>query len=521
MSTLTVPTSAWTPRTYLQGLLIHAPSGTRIVHQDKNSTGTIVFRFHSKANEYLGAVALPKGSGHGSTCGVESLGPTSMRLWLRHEAKQVTGHVTVDIASGKPVVKAGFTAVKAVPYGDPSIDVGNDIICIRLGNRFRGYVLSDALAGRTKKLWDITVPAWGRRFQGHLLFRGNLFLHRDVKTNGSSKAHRYSTAGKLIATKTTTDLGDEAEGLCVVGGAVYTVSRIGGNNAKRTMRATPWVTIPAPSKPENKEPTMAAKVKFRSGYTCSCVADTLPLIEREMIARGIIKSSIDIHQLGWRTDVSASAGTHARGGVIDTAQYSPEQLAVWRSWGVEMQHRTRAQGFSMDHGHGVWRGCPHLSPAAADQDREWLAGRNGLRSRGKIAGPGPIGKETPTWSAAKASKALAASRDLAYWQAELGQIKTVKVSAINAARGSGTASRHVAEMQRWLVSAGRPVAVDGRWSAVNSETQTALDTFRRSLGWTGLDAKGSAGISSLTRLRAAAASTRGVTASTLLPIISA
>ena len=143
-----------------------------------------------------------------------------------------------------------------------------------------------------------------------------------------------------------------------------------------------------------------AKQYFRGGYTCVCLVTIIPLIEKEMIAKGIIKHSIDVHQWGYRNDVSASAGTHAEAGVLDVAQYSDAALKVWREWGVEMQHRTKAQGFSMAHGHGVVKGCTHRSNAAYLQHVDWEKGKNGLRSHGPITGPEPKGKNTPTWQVA-------------------------------------------------------------------------------------------------------------------------
>lgn len=133
--------------------------------------------------------------------------------------------------------------------------------------------------------------------------------------------------------------------------------------------------------------TYTGKVAFRGGWTCECVALSLPRVERAMIQRGIIRHSIDVWQLGYRTDVAASAGTHSAGCMVDVGQYSDAALRVWREYGWTMQHRTRAQGFSMDHGHGGPDGCWHGSDYADYQQREYAAGRNGLLSRGPVTGP--------------------------------------------------------------------------------------------------------------------------------------
>lgn len=131
-----------------------------------------------------------------------------------------------------------------------------------------------------------------------------------------------------------------------------------------------------------------AKVSFRGGWTCGCVATSLPLVEQDMIKAGVIKNSIDIWQLGYRSDVSASAGTHSKGGCTDVDQYSDEALRIWRKWGWTTQHRTRAQGFDMDHGHGFPYGCTHLAPSAQSQATSWKNQRDGLLQNKTVTGPG-------------------------------------------------------------------------------------------------------------------------------------
>jgi hypothetical protein len=52
----------------------------------------------------------------------------------------------------------------------------------------------------------------------------------------------------------------------------------------------------------------------------------------------------------------------------------------------------------MHHAHGWPNDCPHLAPAAQSQQAAWNRGRNGLVSNGLITGPGPKGKDTPSWT---------------------------------------------------------------------------------------------------------------------------
>jgi hypothetical protein len=41
---------------------------------------------------------------------------------------------------------------------------------------------------------------------------------------------------------------------------------------------------------------MTAEVAFRGGYTCSCVATSLPLLELVMLINGNISNSLDLHR---------------------------------------------------------------------------------------------------------------------------------------------------------------------------------------------------------------------------------
>ena len=150
---------------------------------------------------------------------------------------------------------------------------------------------------------------------------------------------------------------------------------------------------PVPAPPATPTPTPevsdVAKVKFRGGWTCSCVATSLPLVEKDMIRRGLIKKNIDIFQLGYRPGgTAASAGTHDEGGCTDVDQYSEAQIKVWREWGWTMQKRVGVG--SGTHAHGWPYKCPHLAPDAKSQERDWDRKDAGLVGAGKVVGPWPI-----------------------------------------------------------------------------------------------------------------------------------
>ena len=225
-----------------------------------------------------------------------------------------------------------------------------------------------------------------------------------------------------------------------------------------------------------------ARVPFRGGWTCECVVQSLPLVERDMIRRGIIRECIDIFQLGWNPNgVAASAGTHDKGGPIDVAQFSDAALQVWWDWGWWMQHRTVAQGFSGDHGHGGPMGCPHGAQLATWQMQAYKRGLNGLRSNGPAAGPW---RTMPSWSdAIKAHQAAdlraASAADVravsAAWSARLPISYAAFMRGVTGVeRGKPTGNvRIVQDILRGKAFLA-PQYVDGRW---NPETGRAWDAF--------------------------------------------
>lgn len=599
----TVPTREWAgdaKRTLVQGLHIHKRSGHKIAHQADDVAGqaeqNVVFRCHKPDGSYVGAITL-KGVGHGSSVGLYSTGDTTMEFWLGSETHNAVVKVAYRIGD------TGFKAVTktVLPKGDVSIDASEDLLCLRNGDRFRGYRFSDARAGKVTQLWDFKIDDWGKRFQGHLIVDGRLFVHRDIQTGGASRVHVFDyPSGKLVQWFDTTDMGDEAEG-CVeidkntaarfgLTAGIYAVKRTGGTGPSRVIEATrmpvkPKVVVPkrltgvdvsshqagwtpaasdsfvmvkategveytnperaaqlaaarakglvtghyhwlTPGRPVEQAAYFVAnadirtgdplwcdwekqsdgtrpsvqdvaafisavqqsvltskvglycsrsdwitttvkagdglwiaqygvdkpdtstdwvfwqhtdkpidqnvskftnqvdllrwlktqrrrfpvvpdydideRIKFRGGRVCRCLAVSLPWIEYAMLEAGVIKYNLDFFQFGYRTDVAASARTHAAGQMIDTGQYSPAALKIWREFGYMMQHRTVAQGF-INHGHGGPKGCPHGSTgssSAQNQERAWNRGRDGLLQNRLIEGPEPKGAATPRWDVA-------------------------------------------------------------------------------------------------------------------------
>jgi len=140
---------------------------------------------------------------------------------------------------------------------------------------------------------------------------------------------------------------------------------------------------------------MGGAPMWRGIPVCSCL---LPLLNDLASGTPTLPRIIPT-QGSWSTSVSASAQTHAGGGVLDISLRGWSSAQVWallvacRQRGLVAWHRTALQGFT-PHVHAVMDGCPHLSGrdrpvagTAAWQVAEYRAGRNGLAGRGRDDGP--------------------------------------------------------------------------------------------------------------------------------------
>lgn len=117
---------------------------------------------------------------------------------------------------------------------------------------------------------------------------------------------------------------------------------------------------------------------FRGFVSCECLAQWLPVYERLLKAKGLIKNSIDVWQL--TGGAPASGGTHTKGGAYDLLyQTSPAHVAVAREMGSGAWGRVVSQGFTKDHQHGCLYGCPHNGPALY----QYTAMRNGFNGLGQ------------------------------------------------------------------------------------------------------------------------------------------
>lgn len=141
---------------------------------------------------------------------------------------------------------------------------------------------------------------------------------------------------------------------------------------------------------------MSDATSFAGKPCCTCLGVWLPAYERELLARKVIRRSLDVYQL--TGTVPQSAGTH-KGGAFDLGQTSLEAIMVARQMGADATwHRPAGWdgGTGISHSHGVLTGCPH-NGAAAYQIAAVRAGFNGLGAGGRggpDTGPRPLSGRT-------------------------------------------------------------------------------------------------------------------------------
>lgn len=144
--------------------------------------------------------------------------------------------------------------------------------------------------------------------------------------------------------------------------------------------------------------TLIQDVAGWSFYSCPCVAEWWPLVQTMALRRGLVKQKLDVSQGGYnRGGVSASAGTHDEGGVLDLRQYSDGVVKLLREAGSAAWHRGYPEFPNNEHTHLVLIGCPHLQGrpsgnrrypiGAAKQVESYKAGRDGLAMNGPDNGP--------------------------------------------------------------------------------------------------------------------------------------
>lgn len=98
--------------------------------------------------------------------------------------------------------------------------------------------------------------------------------------------------------------------------------------------------------------------------------------------------SLTLHQGSYNRGVSASAGTHDGGGVVDLAPWDhARKVRELRRTGFAAWYRPAIPGLWGAHIHAVLIGNAKMSAAANRQVSAYLAGRDGLAGNGPDNGP--------------------------------------------------------------------------------------------------------------------------------------
>jgi len=128
---------------------------------------------------------------------------------------------------------------------------------------------------------------------------------------------------------------------------------------------------------------------------------TINVRTRVMLEAANARTTADVTRLSqgsYNRGVSASAGTHDGGGVVDIPSTNLSLLKVLREVGFAAWIRTSAEGFS-PHIHAVAIGDRELAPGARNQVTAYFNGRNGLANGRADTAPASVGRPYPAWAA--------------------------------------------------------------------------------------------------------------------------
>lgn len=264
-----------------------------------------------------------------------------------------------------------------------------------------------------------------------------------------------------------------------------------------------------------------AYVTLHGKRACTCQQKTLPYLERDLRAAGLIKKDLSglITQQAYNSTVDASGPTHDRGGVWDVVHRLVDTDAkkkIWMKHGwIPFDRRTEdAPGSKWpNHGHMVVAGCPHRDPSAVKQEVAARNGRNGLANNGPFRGdPGPI----ITWEQALARETGSpglpntgvvtptpvAPKPHPVWDGK--SFPGAHVFQINASHPAVT----LLGQRLILHGYGRYYKV-GPGPKFSLADKLATQAFQKDQGWTGAGANGIPGPKTWERLMAAPRTTSG------------
>ena len=234
-------------------------------------------------------------------------------------------------------------------------------------------------------------------------------------------------------------------------------------------------------------------VMFRGRRACTCLAEWIPVLEKEAVRRKIIKKNVDIAQL--IGGVAASGGTHRTGGAFDVWQTSKAFVRLCRDMGADASwHRKRSQGPWSPHTHGVLTGCPHNGPARY-QITEVKNNQNGLRGNARDDGPRPLSgrtyKQGIAWAKAQGKPTQPTPKPPS---------GVDKMDPRN--YGPGKNGAHVTWLGERLVAHGFGKYDVGPGPTWGPADEASVKAFQRAQGWKGDDADGFPGKETLKRLAA-------------------
>jgi LysM repeat protein len=156
------------------------------------------------------------------------------------------------------------------------------------------------------------------------------------------------------------------------------------------------VTAPADTGPKgDPEPKHDYTRRIYSGR----VVNERTRIMLTRAAKLLNRETLPLSQGSYNTSVSASAGTHAGGGVVDITSSSWEWAKALRRVGFAAWVRTPSEGPWGYHIHAVAIGDRELSGSAARQEAAYFNGRNALANNRADTAPSWVGRPYPDWAA--------------------------------------------------------------------------------------------------------------------------
>jgi hypothetical protein len=164
-------------------------------------------------------------------------------------------------------------------------------------------------------------------------------------------------------------------------------------------RLNPNPPAPPSSSPSYNEPAHDYRRVTYGGRTVN--VRTRTMLERARIELGM-GHAIRLTQGSYNRGVSASAGTHDGGGVvdIDSSQFASTNAALraLRRAGFAAWLRTPSEGFSY-HIHACAIGDREMAASARSQVVAYFRGRNGLANNKPDSAPASVGRPSPQWAA--------------------------------------------------------------------------------------------------------------------------